>query len=65
MTKNSIGYGTRRYKCFICQLGINKIKNQKHLQDINMFSTSLKPRGILKVKGLKKAVFTRRKLNIR
>jgi hypothetical protein len=49
---------------FYIPIGINKIKNKKRLQDINMFLTSLKTRGILKVKGLKKAVFTRRKLNI-
>ncbi|RFZ95265.1 hypothetical protein D0C36_06980 [Mucilaginibacter conchicola] len=38
-----------------------KIKNQKNLQDINTFSTTLKPKGMSKLKGFRKAVSARRK----
>jgi hypothetical protein len=64
MTKNSTCYGTTCYHRLKRYIDGLEIKNQKHLQDINTFLTSLKPSGILKVKGPKKAVFLRRKLNI-
>lgn len=64
MTKNSISYKTVYYHGVNEYIDGLKIKNQKPLQDINTLSTSLKPSGILKVKGPKKAVFIRRKLNI-
>jgi hypothetical protein len=64
MTKNSSCYGTTPYPILDTHLCLLKINFRKPLQDINMLSTRLKPKGIAKVKAFANGVFARRKLNL-